>query len=938
MANVISIRIDADGKAAIVETKRTTDEMSRELDRTGKSANTLSDNFSKIAIPAASVLSVYAIGTAVQAVTAASVKYLSTLETANLGIAASYITGGKYVDETTGKALEGSAALQMAQIDAARATERLQVANLQTIATLDQLIQAYQVALPIAMAKGFDRQKIEEFTVATVQAAGAIGVPMHQLGQELRALLTGDSWQDARIGQVLGLRPQDISKLKGDADGLFNLLMDKLSAYKIAGVEAQKSWAGLTSNALDIALQAGGQAFLPLFESVKYELTQITGELVTIDDKTKKINWNPDFLSGVDSVKSGVNSITAEIYRMSMLLDLAGGSMTALGSRALKTAEVVTRFMTIGQFGDSLKKGSEEFARWNKLYEDRYKTADKALQALADREAGLGKKAPSGSAAYQQKPPIVDPAAAEKARKAADKAAKNARDIEMILQTSAERILLIGKSADEKALLQMDLAHKKEVKTLQDHHASKAQLAQEEANYQLERTALVNEQKLEKARELARAESSIAEKAVADQIAWQQKLTDYQLKTGRIGEDEAITRKYEGEARLMQAKQATLEVQIEQEKNEARRLELEAEYWRLLQQITNLEETSGMDRSLAADALARSYEEINIRLLEMKGRLEDAAKARIALERQSPQRQQLAVDAATGVPGAEEAYLQQEEIDNRSIRNAGIQQQQPRNQLRNSMQMGIMQAQGQGYDASRVALLQQLDERQQAIEAAYGAEIELENEKNAALLEAQEEYAAQKAALDQATADKALATVSNSLTSIGQTLMQGNKDQFEAGKAMAIAGATIDTFRAATGAYAAMASIPYVGPALGAVAAAAAVVSGMAQIAQIESTQYRGARALGGPVEAGSTYLVGERGPELLTMGSQGGTVTPNSALGAKPQQVRVTNVYQISTGVSDTVRSEIMKAVPAITAHSVAAVGRAINSGGPLSAAVGRM
>lgn len=42
----------------------------------------------------------------------------------------------------------------------------------------------------------------------------------------------------------------------------------------------------------------------------------------------------------------------------------------------------------------------------------------------------------------------------------------------------------------------------------------------------------------------------------------------------------------------------------------------------------------------------------------------------------------------------------------------------------------------------------------------------------------------------------------------------------------------------------------------------------------------RGRRASGGRVEPRSTYLVGERGPELLRMGSQGGSVIPNSALG----------------------------------------------------------
>jgi tape measure domain-containing protein len=41
-----------------------------------------------------------------------------------------------------------------------------------------------------------------------------------------------------------------------------------------------------------------------------------------------------------------------------------------------------------------------------------------------------------------------------------------------------------------------------------------------------------------------------------------------------------------------------------------------------------------------------------------------------------------------------------------------------------------------------------------------------------------------------------------------------------------------------------------------------------------------GGRASGGPVLAGATYLVGERGPELLRMGAMGGSVTPNHALG----------------------------------------------------------
>jgi TP901 family phage tail tape measure protein len=43
-------------------------------------------------------------------------------------------------------------------------------------------------------------------------------------------------------------------------------------------------------------------------------------------------------------------------------------------------------------------------------------------------------------------------------------------------------------------------------------------------------------------------------------------------------------------------------------------------------------------------------------------------------------------------------------------------------------------------------------------------------------------------------------------------------------------------------------------------------------------------RAAGGPVWAGASYLVGERGPEVLTMGNRAGVVTPNKSLGSMQQ------------------------------------------------------
>jgi len=48
---------------------------------------------------------------------------------------------------------------------------------------------------------------------------------------------------------------------------------------------------------------------------------------------------------------------------------------------------------------------------------------------------------------------------------------------------------------------------------------------------------------------------------------------------------------------------------------------------------------------------------------------------------------------------------------------------------------------------------------------------------------------------------------------------------------------------------------------------------------ELNAMRFRGARAAGGPVMSGGTYLVGERGPELFTPGTSG-SITPNNALG----------------------------------------------------------
>lgn len=83
-----------------------------------------------------------------------------------------------------------------------------------------------------------------------------------------------------------------------------------------------------------------------------------------------------------------------------------------------------------------------------------------------------------------------------------------------------------------------------------------------------------------------------------------------------------------------------------------------------------------------------------------------------------------------------------------------------------------------------------------------------------------------------------------------------------------------DSKSAAMKAWKALAGIPIIGPALGAAAAGTILAAGTAYAAQSLS-----GRALGGQVLSGESYVVGERGPEILTMGAGRGNITPNSSI-----------------------------------------------------------
>ena len=125
-----------------------------------------------------------------------------------------------------------------------------------------------------------------------------------------------------------------------------------------------------------------------------------------------------------------------------------------------------------------------------------------------------------------------------------------------------------------------------------------------------------------------------------------------------------------------------------------------------------------------------------------------------------------------------------------------------------------------------------------AIVAAGAVEVTADEKIQGEILTSREQLGKQETEIAKLTTNDKLNLASNAMGDLASILGEESK----AGKAAAIAQTTIQTYQGATSAFASLAPIPIVGPVLGGIAAAAAVVAGIANIKAIT--------AVGPPVSA----------------------------------------------------------------------------------------
>lgn len=265
------------------------------------------------------------------AFTEAGLEFNSTIENANLGIATLITAEAKLHDEN-GNLLTGTKALGAAQDLAAEQVTKLRIAGLQTVATTQELIKAFQQAVGIGLRWGFTLDQAREFTVRMSQAAAALQLPMDQLNEEIRSLLQGTiNPRNTRIATALHITNEQIRQAK-DAGQLFDFISKRLEAFGVAGEATARTFSGVMSNIKEAMQQLTGEATQPLFDKLK-ETGQKTLEEV-FDMKNARISEN----------FSGIIDVAKHVF--GGLGDVLSDAINA----AVKGAEEFSKWLTKNKF------------------------------------------------------------------------------------------------------------------------------------------------------------------------------------------------------------------------------------------------------------------------------------------------------------------------------------------------------------------------------------------------------------------------------------------------------------------------------------------------------------------------------------------------------------------------------------------------------------
>lgn len=132
------------------------------------------------------------------------------------------------IKDPTGNSISPSQQVALAKTMAAKHAKHLILDAEKNKIRLAELVKTFKKTAGVGLKAGLTLDESREFSVLIAQAAPMIGVPAHEIGDEVRAVLLGPIDRSARIASFLGITDQGIKSAREEGK-LMNFLRVKFA-------------------------------------------------------------------------------------------------------------------------------------------------------------------------------------------------------------------------------------------------------------------------------------------------------------------------------------------------------------------------------------------------------------------------------------------------------------------------------------------------------------------------------------------------------------------------------------------------------------------------------------------------------------------------------------------------------------------------------------
>lgn len=329
--NDVTIRINArdNASATLKQVAQSSQKASKALDSLSGLKNFAIDTASITA----GIAGFEALTTAIHNTIGAVGTFYTSMETNQVGMAGilSSMTTlkGNALDFNTAMGISGSI------------MKKLNDEALRTAATSEELVNTFRALLGPGLGAGMDVDQIIQLTTTGVNAVKSLGLDGTQLVQELRDLVQGGIQPaSSTLATALGLTDKDIEAAKSSSQGLFNFLMERLEGFRQASEYTQNTFKGKFDQIKEGLTRGVAEGFEPIFEAVKAQMGEIGNYLLPVDETTKQIQINPQFINDLQYIANESLIIGGNIKEMFTPIASVGlPAITAFGNALVYVGE-----------------------------------------------------------------------------------------------------------------------------------------------------------------------------------------------------------------------------------------------------------------------------------------------------------------------------------------------------------------------------------------------------------------------------------------------------------------------------------------------------------------------------------------------------------------------------------------------------------------------